>query len=103
MGTFDLAPSSHVGLRPAFSWPTGVLENSTSKDRPAVQKAKMLYRSCMNESECGVPPAQQGWAPPCMNESECGGSSPQNESGVPLAERECGGNPYRIRVWGVPL
>ncbi|XP_064135990.1 membrane metallo-endopeptidase-like 1 [Loxodonta africana] len=28
----------------------GVLENSTSKDRPAVQKAKMLYRSCMNES-----------------------------------------------------
>ncbi|XP_036083766.1 membrane metallo-endopeptidase-like 1 [Rousettus aegyptiacus] len=27
-----------------------VLENSTSKDRPAVQKAKMLYRSCMNES-----------------------------------------------------
>ncbi|XP_061043157.1 membrane metallo-endopeptidase-like 1 [Eubalaena glacialis] len=29
----------------------GVLENSTTKDRPAVQKAKMLYRSCMNESE----------------------------------------------------
>ncbi|XP_059731535.1 membrane metallo-endopeptidase-like 1 isoform X4 [Bos javanicus] len=28
-----------------------VLENSTTKDRPAVQKAKMLYRSCMNESE----------------------------------------------------
>ncbi|KAM9706153.1 membrane metallo-endopeptidase-like 1 [Dama dama] len=28
-----------------------VLENSTSKDRPAVQKAKVLYRSCMNESE----------------------------------------------------
>ncbi|KAM9688766.1 membrane metallo-endopeptidase-like 1 isoform 1-T1 [Trichechus inunguis] len=28
----------------------GVLENSTSEDRPAVQKAKMLYRSCMNES-----------------------------------------------------
>ncbi|XP_058993014.1 membrane metallo-endopeptidase-like 1 isoform X3 [Mustela lutreola] len=28
----------------------GVLENSTTKDRPAVQKAKMLYRSCMNES-----------------------------------------------------
>ncbi|XP_019514074.1 PREDICTED: membrane metallo-endopeptidase-like 1 [Hipposideros armiger] len=28
----------------------GVLENSTSKDRPAVQKAKTLYRSCMNES-----------------------------------------------------
>ncbi|XP_022370467.1 membrane metallo-endopeptidase-like 1 [Enhydra lutris kenyoni] len=27
----------------------GVLENSTTKDRPAVQKAKMLYRSCMNE------------------------------------------------------
>ncbi|ELK10607.1 Membrane metallo-endopeptidase-like 1 [Pteropus alecto] len=27
-----------------------VLENSTSKDRPAVKKAKMLYRSCMNES-----------------------------------------------------
>lgn len=60
MGTFDLAPSSHVGLRPTFSWPTGVLENSTSKDRPAVQKAKMLYRSCMNESECGVPPANKG-------------------------------------------
>ncbi|XP_057412968.1 membrane metallo-endopeptidase-like 1 isoform X1 [Balaenoptera acutorostrata] len=29
----------------------GLLENSTTKDRPAVQKAKMLYRSCMNESE----------------------------------------------------
>ncbi|XP_065737316.1 membrane metallo-endopeptidase-like 1 [Phocoena phocoena] len=29
----------------------GVLENSTTKDRPAVQKAKVLYRSCMNESE----------------------------------------------------
>ncbi|XP_075394210.1 membrane metallo-endopeptidase-like 1 [Tenrec ecaudatus] len=28
----------------------GVLENPTSKDRPAVQKAKTLYRSCMNES-----------------------------------------------------
>ncbi|XP_060055892.1 membrane metallo-endopeptidase-like 1 isoform X2 [Erinaceus europaeus] len=28
----------------------GVLENSTSTDRPAVQKAKMLYRSCMNQS-----------------------------------------------------
>ncbi|XP_006871796.1 PREDICTED: membrane metallo-endopeptidase-like 1 [Chrysochloris asiatica] len=28
----------------------GVLENSTSKDRPAVKKAKALYRSCMNES-----------------------------------------------------
>ncbi|XP_016074709.1 PREDICTED: membrane metallo-endopeptidase-like 1 [Miniopterus natalensis] len=27
-----------------------VLENSTAKDRPAVQKAKTLYRSCMNES-----------------------------------------------------
>ncbi|XP_027460834.1 membrane metallo-endopeptidase-like 1 isoform X6 [Zalophus californianus] len=27
----------------------GVLENSTTRDRPAVQKAKMLYRSCMNE------------------------------------------------------
>ncbi|XP_058160587.1 LOW QUALITY PROTEIN: membrane metallo-endopeptidase-like 1 [Dasypus novemcinctus] len=27
-----------------------VLENSTAKDRPAVQKAKLLYRSCMNES-----------------------------------------------------
>ncbi|XP_029805502.1 membrane metallo-endopeptidase-like 1 isoform X1 [Suricata suricatta] len=28
----------------------GVLEKSTAEDRPAVQKAKMLYRSCMNES-----------------------------------------------------
>ncbi|KAM5160835.1 membrane metallo-endopeptidase-like 1 [Callospermophilus lateralis] len=28
----------------------GVLEKSTDKDRPAVEKAKMLYRSCMNES-----------------------------------------------------
>ncbi|XP_053432894.1 membrane metallo-endopeptidase-like 1 [Nycticebus coucang] len=27
-----------------------VLENSTVKERPAVEKAKMLYRSCMNES-----------------------------------------------------
>ncbi|XP_037684646.1 membrane metallo-endopeptidase-like 1 [Choloepus didactylus] len=27
-----------------------VLENATAKDRPAVQKAKLLYRSCMNES-----------------------------------------------------
>ena len=49
--------------------PTGVLENSTAKDRPAVQKAKMLYRSCMNESEWGVrdptvPAAVRGsWTP----------------------------------------
>ncbi|XP_047421099.1 membrane metallo-endopeptidase-like 1 [Sciurus carolinensis] len=28
----------------------GVLEKPTAKDRPAVEKAKMLYRSCMNES-----------------------------------------------------
>uniref|UniRef100_H0VFW5 Membrane metalloendopeptidase like 1 n=1 Tax=Cavia porcellus TaxID=10141 RepID=H0VFW5_CAVPO len=28
----------------------GVLENSTTKSRPAVEKAKLLYRSCMNES-----------------------------------------------------
>uniref|UniRef100_A0A8C0ZMF0 Membrane metallo-endopeptidase-like 1 n=1 Tax=Castor canadensis TaxID=51338 RepID=A0A8C0ZMF0_CASCN len=28
----------------------GVLEKSSAKDRPAVEKAKMLYRSCMNES-----------------------------------------------------
>ncbi|XP_055984412.1 membrane metallo-endopeptidase-like 1 [Sorex fumeus] len=28
----------------------GVLENSTTEDRPAIQKAKTLYRSCMNES-----------------------------------------------------
>ncbi|XP_048639734.1 membrane metallo-endopeptidase-like 1 isoform X5 [Marmota marmota marmota] len=28
----------------------GVLEKSTDKDRPAVEKAKMLYRSCMNKS-----------------------------------------------------
>ncbi|XP_008850877.1 membrane metallo-endopeptidase-like 1 [Nannospalax galili] len=28
----------------------GVLENSTATERPAVEKAKMLYRSCMNES-----------------------------------------------------
>ncbi|XP_020950866.1 membrane metallo-endopeptidase-like 1 [Sus scrofa] len=28
----------------------GVLENSTAKDRPAMQKARTLYRSCMNES-----------------------------------------------------
>ncbi|XP_008051858.1 membrane metallo-endopeptidase-like 1 [Carlito syrichta] len=28
----------------------GVLENSTTKDRPAVEKAKRLYRSCMNKS-----------------------------------------------------
>ncbi|KAK2105690.1 hypothetical protein P7K49_015204 [Saguinus oedipus] len=33
--------------------PTAVLENSTAKDRPAVEKAKTLYRSCMNESEWG--------------------------------------------------
>lgn len=49
--------------------PTGVLEDSTAKDRPAVQKAKMLYRSCMNESEWGVrdptvPAAVRGsWTP----------------------------------------
>lgn len=30
---------------------TGVLEDSSLKDRPAVEKAKTLYRSCMNESE----------------------------------------------------
>ncbi|KAG8505484.1 Membrane metallo-endopeptidase-like 1 [Galemys pyrenaicus] len=28
----------------------GVLESPSAEDRPAVQKAKMLYRSCMNES-----------------------------------------------------
>ncbi|XP_037356042.1 membrane metallo-endopeptidase-like 1 isoform X2 [Talpa occidentalis] len=28
----------------------GVLENASAEDRPAVRKAKMLYRSCMNES-----------------------------------------------------
>ncbi|XP_053777819.1 membrane metallo-endopeptidase-like 1 [Desmodus rotundus] len=28
----------------------GVLENPTAQDRPAVKKAKTLYRSCMNES-----------------------------------------------------
>ncbi|XP_023555294.1 membrane metallo-endopeptidase-like 1 isoform X4 [Octodon degus] len=28
----------------------GVLENSTAKSRPAVEKAKLLYRSCMNQS-----------------------------------------------------
>ncbi|XP_036208730.1 membrane metallo-endopeptidase-like 1 [Myotis myotis] len=28
----------------------GVLETATTRDRPAVQKAKTLYRSCMNES-----------------------------------------------------
>uniref|UniRef100_A0A8C5P1K7 Membrane metallo-endopeptidase-like 1 n=1 Tax=Jaculus jaculus TaxID=51337 RepID=A0A8C5P1K7_JACJA len=28
----------------------GMLENSTTKDRPAVEKAKLLYRSCMKES-----------------------------------------------------
>uniref|UniRef100_A0A8C8YF13 Membrane metalloendopeptidase like 1 n=1 Tax=Prolemur simus TaxID=1328070 RepID=A0A8C8YF13_PROSS len=27
-----------------------VLENATSQDRPAVEKAKLLYRSCMNQS-----------------------------------------------------
>nr|XP_037840648.1 membrane metallo-endopeptidase-like 1 [Chlorocebus sabaeus] len=27
-----------------------VLENSTAKDRPAVEKARTLYRSCMNQS-----------------------------------------------------
>lgn len=31
--------------------PTGVLEDSSLKDRPAVEKAKILYRSCMNESK----------------------------------------------------
>lgn len=92
MGTFDLAPSSHVGLRPTFSWPTGVLENSTSKDRPAVQKAKMLYRSCMNESECGVPPAQQGWVPPCMNES-VGVPPHRTRVGCPLQNENVGVTP----------
>ncbi|KFO31778.1 Membrane metallo-endopeptidase-like 1 [Fukomys damarensis] len=28
----------------------GVLENSTAKSRPAMEKAKLLYRSCMNQS-----------------------------------------------------
>ena len=32
-----------------------MLENPTAQDRPAVKKAKTLYRSCMNESECGRP------------------------------------------------
>ncbi|XP_077747656.1 membrane metallo-endopeptidase-like 1 isoform X9 [Canis aureus] len=38
------------GLHPASPLPAGVLENATTQDRPAVQKAKMLYRSCMNQS-----------------------------------------------------
>lgn len=40
--------STSVKLSPL---PTGVLEDSDVKDRPAVEKAKILYRSCMNESE----------------------------------------------------
>lgn len=40
-----------------FPVPTGVLEESNVKDRPAVEKAKTLYRSCMNESE---------WDHPCQ-------------------------------------
>lgn len=52
MGTFDLtSPAAPSGLCPVSPLPTGVLENSTTKDRPAVQKAKVLYHSCMNESE----------------------------------------------------
>ncbi|XP_052572726.1 membrane metallo-endopeptidase-like 1 isoform X4 [Peromyscus californicus insignis] len=39
--------STSVKLSPL---PTGVLEDSDVKDRPAVEKAKILYRSCMNES-----------------------------------------------------
>lgn len=33
----------------------GVLETSDQGDREAFQKAKILYKSCMNESECLVP------------------------------------------------
>lgn len=40
--------STSVKLSPLS---TGVLEDSSLKDRPAVEKAKTLYRSCMNESE----------------------------------------------------
>ena len=43
-----------------------MLENSTTKDRPAVQKAKVLYRSCMNESEwpMGLPGQDPVLGPP---------------------------------------
>lgn len=40
--------SASIKLSPL---PTGVLEDSSVRDRPAVEKAKTLYRSCMNESE----------------------------------------------------
>lgn len=31
---------------------SGVLETNSERDRTAFRKAKVLYRSCMNESEC---------------------------------------------------
>lgn len=40
-----------LNLCSAFSLPTGVLEDSSVQHRPAVEKAKTLYRSCMNQSE----------------------------------------------------
>uniref|UniRef100_A0A8B9YJV5 Membrane metalloendopeptidase like 1 n=2 Tax=Bos mutus grunniens TaxID=30521 RepID=A0A8B9YJV5_BOSMU len=50
-----------------------VLENSTTKDRPAVQKAKMLYRSCMNESEW---PIEKRDSQPLLNILEVVGGWP---------------------------
>lgn len=35
-----------------FFFPSGVLEAQSERDREAFKKAKVLYRSCMNESEC---------------------------------------------------
>lgn len=53
-GLLTWPPAVTSGLCPHSPLPSGVLEKSTDKDRPAVEKAKMLYRSCMNKSE---------WAP----------------------------------------
>ncbi|EHH49479.1 hypothetical protein EGM_00142 [Macaca fascicularis] len=62
------------------SW-SAVLENSTAKDRPAVEKARTLYRSCMNQSEWGPPERGQGviekrGSQPLLDILEGGGGRP---------------------------
>ncbi|KAM8954868.1 membrane metallo-endopeptidase-like 1 isoform 6-T7 [Lycaon pictus] len=47
---FDILRDELEVILKASPLPAGVLENATTQDRPAVQKAKMLYRSCMNQS-----------------------------------------------------
>lgn len=81
------APSS--GLPPAFFWPTGVLENPTAEDRPAVRKAKTLYRSCMNESEWVGGVSSRGPTPAASSHRDTGATRGSGMKG-------CGCAPHHL-------